>query len=84
MNTKVLLVVGGALIGTAVSSCGGGDGYGDNGNVNISNGGPQTLTVQQVLSIAQQPSETAEPFAVDNGQTTIVPADDETSDPETI
>jgi hypothetical protein len=93
MKTKVLLAVSSALIGVAVTSCGGGSGggYGENGNVatgsssgSTTSAEPQTLTTQQVLALAQQPSETAEPFAVNGGQTAITPADDETSKPGAI
>jgi hypothetical protein len=90
MKAKILLAVGGALIGAGLSSCGGSGSngcYGDNGNVAVGNPSavePQTLTVQQVLALAEQRSESSEPFAVDNGATAITPADDETSDPESI
>ena len=45
---------------------------------------PQTLDTAQVLAMAHEPSETADPLPVVDGAVTIADANDETSDPAPV
>lgn len=86
MKTKVAWISAGAGA-LMLAGCGGGA---DGGCCRTSGGSyppappPTVLDTQAVLSIAEKPSETAQPFAVDGGAVTVYPADDETSEPISV
>jgi len=77
-----------AVAGVALSGCGGGSG-GSGGSAGTPMPPPvppppptsQLLMATDVLAMAKLQSDTTDPFAVNGGAATLVPADDESSDP---
>jgi outer membrane murein-binding lipoprotein Lpp len=82
MKSKTLMILGGAAVGAMTLT---GCGSSDNGTASTPPTLPaptQQLDTATVLSIVQtRTSETTQPFAVDAGAVTVVPADDETGTP---
>jgi hypothetical protein len=79
MHTRTLLQAG-AILGATLLAAGCGS---DVGAPAMSGSTPlsQTLDAAQVLSVADVPTESADPTAVDDGALQVADADDETSDP---
>jgi hypothetical protein len=81
MNLKIAVVGTAAIVAGTVTACGGGS-----GPPHVNTGTPpsmsatQSLDTAQVLAQAQVTSETALPYAVDNGALTLTDTS-ETSDP---
>jgi hypothetical protein len=81
MKLKILLIVG-AAVAAGAAGCGGSDHTTATTPPPVSPSG-RGLVTSQVLSQAQQPSETAEPYPVNDGAITLIDTN-ETSEPVSV
>jgi hypothetical protein len=79
MKVKVMLPLVGVVAGSLMSACGGGD----SNPPATQTQQPQALDTAEVLAQARVTSETAEPYAVDDGALTLTDTS-ETSEPISI
>jgi hypothetical protein len=79
MHTRTLLRAGAILGGTLLAAGCGSDATGPAASSLTQSS--QTLDAAQVLNVAQTPTESADPTAVDGGALVVADTGDETSDP---
>lgn len=87
MKTKIAWITGSAAGALMLAGCGGGADSGcckSNGVPYPQNLPPSVLDTQAVLRIAEKPTETTQPFAVDGGLVSVYPDDDQTSEPISV
>ena len=90
MKTTTVMLIGGAALTILLSGCGGGHGaYMPPAPPSMPSmpSMPSTIdldTAALLVLIESKTSETAQPFAVDNGAVALTPAGDETSAPLSV
>jgi hypothetical protein len=78
MKLKYLLAGASLVVGVLQVGCGGAS------HSEMGSSTPAPLSVQQVLQVAQDPSETSDPKPVVDGALALADVDDETSDPVSV